>query len=532
MAAPPDIHTGPGDTAPGSTGPGTSGPQAARSGRTVAFRTIGCKLNQCETAQMQETLLARGYRLVGWDSPADIRVVNTCTVTAKSDRTCRHEIRLAKRLDPASTVVVTGCYAQIDPRAVAAIPGVDLVLGNLDKLRLADRLADRLAAIRPANGGGAAHDPAGAATDRPTLVVSPYPEHPEFEGEFFSHFYGYTRAFLKVQTGCDSRCAYCVIPLARGPARSMPKADVLREVDLLAERGFREVVLTGINLGSWGRDSGEGSVADLLEALLERDDTAVPGWTGSRQGTIGRYRLSSIEPLEVDEALLEIVARAGDRVAHHFHLPLQSGSDSVLRRMDRPYTAAKYLAVVSALARRFPGAAIGADVIAGFPGETEAEFQETLALIEHAPLTYLHVFSYSDRPGTKASAMLPKVPPEIVHERSLRLRTLGEHKNASFCSAVGGSDQRVLVLKERDAAGRLVGITGNYVEVLLDGDDGWMNRFAKVRLAEPGDDGRWTATLLGIEGAAAPGYGERRAAVPGAAPEGAAVSAPDQRGLA
>ena len=253
-------------------------------GRTVAFRTIGCKLNQCETAQMQETLLVEGYRLVDWDSAADIRVVNTCTVTAKSDSTCRHEIRLAKRLDPACTVVVTGCYAQIDPAAVAAIPGVDLVLGNLDKLRLAQHLA----ALPPtgpgagegslgegsADGGGSPCGGAGGAggaggveaTGAPTaaktgarpaaaeagdhhrapaLSVSPYPEHPEFEGEFFTHFYGYTRAFLKVQTGCDSRCAYCIIPSARGPARSMPLADVLREVDLLAGRGFREVVLTG-----------------------------------------------------------------------------------------------------------------------------------------------------------------------------------------------------------------------------------------------------------------------------------------------
>jgi threonylcarbamoyladenosine tRNA methylthiotransferase MtaB len=488
MAAPPDIYTGPGDTTPGSTGPRTSGPRAAWPGKTVAFRTIGCKLNQCETAQMQETLLAGGYRLVGWDTPADIRVVNTCTVTAKSDRTCRHEIRLAKRLDPASTVVVTGCYAQIDPQTVAAIPGVDLVLGNLDKLRLAERLAEHESA-----------EPAESAAGKPALIVTPYPEHPEFEGEFFSHFYGYTRAFLKIQTGCDSRCAYCVIPLARGPARSMAKADVLSEVDLLAERGFREVVLTGINLGSWGSDTGEGSVADLLEALLERGDASAPGQTVSQRGAIGRYRLSSIEPLEVDEALMDIAARAGDRVAHHFHLPLQSGSDSVLRRMDRPYTAVEYLAVVTALARRFPDAAIGADVIAGFPGETEAEFLETLAFIERAPLTYLHVFSYSDRPGTKASALRPKVAPDIIHERSLRLRALGERKNASFYSTLRGTTQRVLVLKERDADGRLVGITGNYLEVLVDGDNEWMNRFAEVRLEESRDDGRWTAAVLSVE---------------------------------
>jgi threonylcarbamoyladenosine tRNA methylthiotransferase MtaB len=494
MAAPPDIQIGPGK---GSI-------------QNVAFRTIGCKLNQCETAQMQETLLAEGYRLVAWDKAADVRVVNTCTVTAKSDRTCRHEIRLAKRLDPDCAVVVTGCYAQIDPEAVAAIPGVDLVLGNLDKLRLAEHLA-AMAAGRDSGGEGAplragrnGGETTHAALDRlPALSVSPYSEHPEFEGEFFTHFYGYTRAFLKVQTGCDSRCAYCVIPLARGPARSMPKADVIREVDLLAERGFREIVLTGINLGSWGRDTGEGSVTDLLRALL-------PGVSGGdeRGGEPagrgcpdpGRFRLSSIEPLEIDEALMDVVESAGDNVARHFHLPLQSGSDSVLARMNRPYTATEYLAVVTKLAHRFPDAAIGADVIAGFPGETEAEFEETLAFIEHAPLTYLHVFSYSDRPGTKASRAKPKVPPETIHERSLRLRALGERKNASFRATLRGTEQRVLVLKERDTAGRLVGITGNYVEVLVDGDDELMNRFAQVRLEEAGDEGRWSATLLAVEG--------------------------------
>ncbi len=462
--------------------------------KTVAFRTVGCKLNQCETAQMQETLLAEGYTLVDWDSSADIRVVNTCTVTAKSDRTCRHEIRLAKRLDPACTLVVTGCYAQIDPESMAAIPGVDLVLGNLDKLRLVEHLRSAGSGPRGPGAAGGAQAAATATSSCPTLSVSPYPVHAEFEGEFFSHFYGYTRAFLKVQTGCDSRCAYCIIPSARGPARSMPLADVIREVDLLAARGFREVVLTGINLGSWGRDTGEGTVADLLEALLERESP------------IGRYRLSSIEPLEVDGTLMSVIETAGEQVAHHFHLPLQSASDTVLRRMNRPYTRREYLTVVSELARRFPDAAIGADVIAGFPGESEGEFAETLSYIEHAPLTYLHVFSYSDRPGTQGSLMKPKVPPETIHSRSIRLRALGERKNTSFRDRLRGTTQRVLVLKERDASGRLVGITGNYVEVLLDGDDSLMNRFADVRLGEPGDGERWAAALFTAEPA---GDGDR-----------------------
>jgi threonylcarbamoyladenosine tRNA methylthiotransferase MtaB len=439
---------------------------------TVAFRTLGCKLNQCETAQMQEILTASGYTLVDWNTPADFRVVNTCTVTAKSDRTCRREIRLAKRLDPHCVVAVTGCYAQVDPEAVAAIPGVDLVLGNIEKLALAQHLA-------------------GAVTSgAPSTTVSPYPESPAFDQEFISHFYGYTRAFLKIQTGCDSRCAYCIIPLARGPARSMPRAQVLEQTRLLGSRDFKEIVLTGINLGSWGRDTGETPLAELLEALLADHASLLPAL---------RYRLSSIEPLEVDAELLDVIDKAGNRVAHHFHLPLQSGSASVLCRMNRPYGPEAYLGVAAEVARRFPDAALGADVIVGFPGETEAEFDETLAFVELSPLTYLHVFSYSDRRGTAASVMKPKISSDVIHERSLRLRRLGERKGMEFRQRLAGSEQRALVLRERSDDGLLVGLTGNYVEVLLAGDDSLMNRFARVTLDEEREGGRWAVTDVALE---------------------------------
>ena len=433
---------------------------------------------------MQELLSASGYRLVEWDRPAAIRVINTCTVTAKSDRTCRREIRLAKRLDPGCVVAVTGCYAQVDPDAVAAIPGVDLVLGNIDKLRLGQHLGEHLASRST---GRAAAGPSASVSETAVapagVSVSPYSDHPGFEGEFFTHFYGYTRAFLKIQTGCDSRCAYCIIPWARGPARSMPKAGVLEQVRLLAARDYQEVVLTGIDLGSWGKDSGDGSLADLVALLVENGDAS-------------RYRLSSIEPMELDGALLDVIEEAGNRVARHLHLPLQSGSDSVLGRMGRPYTAAEYLDVVTRLVRRFPDAAIGADVIVGFPGETDREFEETLLFVEHTPLTYLHVFSYSDRPGTRASFMEPKVRPETIHERSLRLRELGERKNALFRGRLAGTEQRALVLRERTADGLLVGLTGNYQEVLVEGDEALMNQFVWVRMRRPLLDGRWETGLV------------------------------------
>ena len=319
--------------------------------------------------------------------------------------------------------------------------------------------------------------------------MSPYPEEPTFETASFAHFHGRTRAFLKVQTGCDSHCSYCIVPRARGPARSMTESDALREVRRLTAGGYREIVLTGVDLGSWGKDTGEGSLAGLLDRLLRE------------VGDLGRLRLSSVEPLEVDDRLLDVVEGAGDRMARHFHLPLQSGSDTILKAMDRPYSAAQYLAATRDIARRLPDAALGADVIVGFPGETEVEFAETLALVGASPLTYLHVFGYSDRPGTPAAALPPKakVKAEVIKDRSERLRILGKTKGEAFRDTLRGSVQRALVLEEQGGDGRLVGLTGNYQEVLVYGDKQLMNRFVRVRLDDVLPSGRWEVTLLEVE---------------------------------
>jgi threonylcarbamoyladenosine tRNA methylthiotransferase MtaB len=458
--------------------------------RTVAFRTIGCKLNQCETAQMQESLRIAGYDIVGWHDRADVRVLNTCTVTAKSDRTCRREIRSAKRLDPGCFVAVTGCYAQVDPQAIAAIPGVDLVIRNTEKFQLAERLAG----LR-GNSGSLGELPLA----KRAAAAQPWMEDPwretGFQREFITHFEGYTRAFLKVQTGCDSSCSYCIIPRARGPARSMPAAHVVEQVRMLAERDFREIVLTGIDLGSWGHDLSSatgagaregGELSDLLERLLVVDAV--------------HFRLSSIEPLGVDDRLLGVACAASERLARHFHLPLQSGSDTVLQRMRRPYNAERYARIVSSIAERFPDAALGADVIVGFPGETEEEFDQTLELVDQAPLTYVHVFSYSDRPGTAAARMGPKVHPDVIHERGRRLRDLGARKNRAFHKRQFGWVLPALVLKERSEDGRLTALTDNYMEALLEGPDEMMNSFVKVRLANLREDLRWEAEFLPAEG--------------------------------
>jgi len=425
---------------------------------------------------------------------------------------------------------VTGCYAQVDAETVSQLPGVDLVLGNPDKSRLVEMVEQLRGNGHPPSPPrrGAAHSAAGgssvagrgatvgrgAAVGRgdtwsegspsPLIAVSHYGEQADFESEAFTHFYGYTRAFLKIQNGCDSHCAYCIIPAARGPSRSMPAAQVHEQVRLLGERGFQEVVLTGIHLGCWGRDTGEGSLADLLRLLLDAPDESRSGSRGNAHmrdaGLMGsprpwRFRLSSIEPLEMDRRLIEVIASAGERVAHHFHLPLQSGSDSVLRRMGRPYTSSQYLAVVETLAARFPQAALGADVIVGFPGETDKEFRETLAFVERTPLNYLHVFAYSDRPGTPASRMRPKISPEIIRERSASLRDLAERKKEAFRTTLRGTEQTALVLHEQSSDGRWVGMTGNYAEVLVSGEESLANRFVRVRLEKPRPDGRWEVTL-------------------------------------
>lgn len=447
--------------------------------RTVAFRTLGCRLNQCETAQMEESLAARGYRLVSWEEGAALRVLNTCTVTGKTDRECRRLVRKAKRRDPGTRVVVTGCYAQVAPDRVAEVEGVDLVLGNLDKASLGDHV-DRILGTG-AGGPDKAEGPPAARRGAERFVTE-YVPGTCFQDEVVTHFSGYTRAFLKVQNGCDSRCSYCVIPRARGPSRSMRRESVLRQVGLLEEEGYREVVLTAIHLGAWGRDLQGDSLAALVRALCAE--------TG-----VERFRLSSLEPMEMDDGLLNVLEEAGaeGRIAEHFHLPLQSGSDAVLRRMNRPYSSREYGDRVEEVRGRFPDAAIGADIIVGFPGETETEFRETLELADSLPLTYLHVFSYSDRPGTRAASMPSKVQPDYIRRRSSRLRALSEEKRREFEGGFVNRELRALTLRRQTAEGRRVALTGNYLEVLLPGDEVEENRMVPVRVTGRGPEGRWEA---------------------------------------
>ena len=405
--------------------------------KTVAFRTIGCKLNQHETNDIERQFSERGWRPIAFGEPADVVVVNTCTVTAQSDARCRAALRKARRESPRATLIATGCFAQAQPAAIAGMPEVDLVLGNREKERVFDHIDDE---GRPRSERVAAA--AIAAGRRPAFAP-------------VAAFAGHTRAFVKIQDGCDAACAYCIVPLARGPSRSLPGDAVLAQVTNLVAAGYREVVLTGVHLGAWGRDlAPPETFAGLLGRLV-----AIPG--------LGRLRLSSVEPTEFTPELLDLLA-AAPAICPHLHIPLQSGSAAVLQSMRRPYGPEEFARVVGQLARALPDPGLGADVIAGFPGERERDFEDSVDLIRSLPLTYLHVFPFSPRPGTLAAAMGNQVPAAERDRRAGVLRELGRQKAEAFFAQHVGRRVRALVQGQPGRKrGATHGLTGNYLTVFV-----------------------------------------------------------------
>lgn len=426
---------------------------------TVAFATLGCKLNQYDTAEVQALLEAEGFRTVPFEDRAQVYVINTCTVTARADYSDRQAIRRAVARNPGAVVVVTGCYAQTNPEAVAAIPGVSLVLGTRDRHELPRLLDQARQRVRP--------------LVRVSDVFAPRPL-PVIPVRRFTP--GHTRAFVKAQDGCQHRCSFCIVPFARGGSRSQPVEVVVEQVQALVDAGYAEVVLTGVDLGHYGWDlQPRTSLAALTRRLLD-----VRG--------LARLRLSSVLPAYFTDELVELVA--GDRrICRHLHVPLQSGSDPVLRAMRRPYTTRMYRALVERLAAAIPDLGLGTDVITGFPGETDGDFEATEALLSALPFTYLHVFSYSDRRGTEAARRpAPRVAPERIRHRTTWLRRLGASKQLHFRRAQIGRELSVLVLEQRGReGGQLVGLTDNYLELAFPGPDTLMRRFARVRAT--GQDG-------------------------------------------
>lgn len=395
----------------------------------ISVITLGCKVNQYESRALEEALTRRGHQLVTHDAAADVVVVNSCTVTHRSDRDVRALVRRARRQNPGARIAVTGCYAQVAPEELRAL-GVDLVVGSAGKQRLPELLETGARGVHVAEWGGA-------------LVLGPEPA---------TRFGGRARAFLKVQDGCAAFCAYCIVPHARGPSRSLPLDEVAAGFERLRGAGYDEVVLTGVHLGNWGRDlDPPRPFAHLLDA--------------AEAAGVTRVRLSSLEPGEVGA---EVVGRlaASPVLCPHLHVPLQAGSDRVLAAMGRPYTAAAFAAAVRSAADAIPGLCLGCDVIVGFPGEGAAEFAATERLLESLPVSYLHVFPFSPRRGTPAWAMEPKIAAAVVKERARRLRAWSKRRQQAFWRTQVGSRVPALV-EDSPREGYLRTRTRNYVPVAV-----------------------------------------------------------------
>ena len=456
---------------------------------------FGCRATQADGAAIEQQFRDQGLDRADTPAGVDYVVLNTCAVTAAAERDARAAIRRIRRSNPDCKIVITGCYAQRAPTEVAALPGVSHVIGNSHKHTLAQitlsgksetNISQNREFIlvsdleRLATGSAGLKDTDSKRPGRAEVFVSDIFAHTELQAApVFDSANERTRPNLKIQDGCNNRCSFCIIPSVRGRSRSLPIEKVLREVDELVTAGYREVVLSGINLGRWGRDlsyTGDGhcrtpKFEDLIHLILT-------------QTSVEKLRISSVEPMDWTEALIGLVAES-PRIAKHAHLPMQSGSDSVLRRMHRKYRPWHYREKIEKIRAAMPDAAIGADVMAGFPGETDAEFEETRRMIEDLPFTYLHIFTFSARPGTPAAAMPSQVPVNIARERNRVLRELAASKKLAFMRSFIGRELEAITLNitHADTSG------GHWTEALTD-------NYQKMRLRGKHDPNQWLRTRV------------------------------------
>ncbi len=437
----------------------------------VAISTLGCKVNQYESAGILERLDKEVFLQVPFNTKADCYIINTCTVTGRTDYQSRQLIRRAIRTNPDASIIVTGCYAQVAPHDIARIPGVTFVLGNAEK-ELIPEIIQHIVKL-PAHRAGlpgketmlALHhfSPPARRGLRDVLPVKGDPqvfvkdicEARELSGFSPLRFPGHTRAFLKIQDGCDSYCSYCIVPYARGASRSLPESEVLEKIEMLARADYREIVLTGIHLGAYGRDLvAPSNLFNILEYV-------------EKNKTIERLRLSSIEIREITDDLIRLMKK-GTVICRHLHIPLQSGDDSILSAMKRNYDSAFFKNRLEDIYRAMPDIALGIDVMVGFPGEGDEEFNNTLRLIEELPVAYLHVFAYSERPGTPASRLPGRVNEAVKKRRGKILRDIGKEKRNTFAERFIGERLTVLVEDKKDKdTGCMKGFSSNYIPVLI-----------------------------------------------------------------
>ena len=429
--------------------------------RRVSFHTLGCKLNYSESSTLAREFERGGYVRVEPSEPTDVAVINSCSVTEHADKKCRNIIRKIHRRNPNAIIAVTGCYAQLKPNDIAAIEGVDLVLSNNDK-------GDLFRRVEELKQRGEAEVYSCSVED----IKRFFPAYSSADR---------TRSFLKVQDGCDYKCAYCTIHYARGSSRNIPIADIVAEAEEIAALGQREIVITGINTGDFGRTTGEKFI-DLLRAL-------------DRVEGIDRYRISSIEPNLITDEIIEFCA-ASPKFVPHFHIPLQSGSTRILGLMRRRYTAEKYRERIAKIRELMPDAFLGVDVIVGFPGETEEDFMQTYTLLEEVGASFLHIFPFSERAGTPAVTMPNKVQSRISTERVSRLEELSAKLYKSFSEKFLGEVREVL-FESTDRSGKMYGYTDNYLRVSVPYNTEYINQICKVKLLALDAEGNITSEIVG-----------------------------------
>ncbi|HSF59385.1 MAG TPA: tRNA (N(6)-L-threonylcarbamoyladenosine(37)-C(2))-methylthiotransferase MtaB [Candidatus Binatia bacterium] len=418
----------------------------------IAITTLGCKVNQYDSAVIQNRL-AESHSFVPFDQPADCYIINTCTVTDRADWEARQLVRRAKRISPGAKVLVTGCYAQVNPEELARLPGVDYVVGL-------NRLDDLVQFVGLPKGGDVKIAVSDVKRERGVAVLGT------------RALPGHTRAFLKIQEGCNYSCTYCIIPTARGLSRSVAPREILQQVGLLADAGYKEIVLTGIHLGGYGHDlTPKIDLTGLLEMIAQNR-------------LIPRVRLSSLDPREVPDRLLDLMANS-DVICPHLHICAQAGDDAILKQMRRNYDRAYYRELLIKVRERLPDAALGSDIIVGFPGETSAAFERALEFFAALPLTYFHVFPYSSRRGTIAASLPDQVAGSVKKQRSRTMRELGTKKKRDFCLRFLGRKASVLIEDKVDgASGWHRGFSRNYLPVVVCSDENFVNREIEVEIED------------------------------------------------
>lgn len=421
---------------------------------TVAFHTLGCKVNHYETEAIWQLFKENDYERVDFETNADVFIINTCTVTNTGDKKSRQVIRRAIRKNPDAVVCVTGCYAQTSPAEIMAIPGVDIVVGTQDRHKLISYIEDYKQSRQPINGVG---------------NIMKNRKYEELEVPYFTDR---TRASLKIQEGCNNFCTFCIIPWARGLMRSRNPEQVVSQATTLVNSGYKEIVLTGIHTGGYGEDLKDYNLAQLLRDLEQVEN-------------LERIRISSIEASQLTDEVIDVIDKS-TKVVRHLHIPLQSGSDTVLKRMRRKYTMAHFSERLQKLHKALPGLAVTSDVIVGFPGETEEEFQETYDFIVKHQFSELHVFPYSMRTGTPAARMTDQIDEEVKNERVHRLIELSNQLAKDYASKFDQTVLEVIPEEKGSADGKLVGYADNYMKIEFEGDESLIGELVKVKVVTPG----------------------------------------------